>query len=267
MQNLLHKLPKRKLGNTNLELSLIGLGTVKFGRNTAVKYPESFTIPSIDQIIKILELAQELGINTLDTAPAYGDSESKLGKIFKESSSIFRDNFKIITKAGEEFINNQSNYNFSADFISSSLDKSLKNLNTDSIDIFLIHSDGNDDLIANNDQLWQLLEFRKKQGDIKAYGVSSKTVENGGLECLKKADLAMVTYRKDYLEEKPLLDYALKNNKGIILKKVLNSGHLANNNSSATDCLKFSSQHQAVSSMIIGSINPKHIIQNISSLC
>ena len=268
MQNQSHNLPflpKRKLGNTDIELSLIGLGTVKFGRNTAVKYPESFNIPSLDQIISILELSRELGINTLDTAPAYGDSEIKLGKIFKDisiSNAIARDNWVIITKAGEEFHNNISTYNFSADYISNSLDNSLRNLNTDHIDIFLIHSDGNDKLIADNDKLWQLLEYRKKQGDIKAYGVSSKTVDNGGLECLKRSDLAMVTYRQDYLDEKPLLDFALENQKGIILKKILNSGHLAN----TQDCLKFSSSHKAVSSMIIGSINPQHIRNNIASI-
>jgi len=254
-------LEKRTLPNTDLELSLLGLGTVKFGRNTQVKYPDSFELPSLEQIINLLELAQSNNINTLDTAPAYGDSEIKLGQIFKnKNNNIARDNWVIITKAGEEFKNKQSIYDFSANFINNSINNSLKNLNTDHLDILLIHSDGNDQAIADNDELWSLLETRKQMGDIKAYGVSSKTA-TGGIACLKRADLAMVTYRQDYLSELPLLDYAAQNNKGVILKKVLNSGHL-----SAEENLQFSAAHQAVTSMVVGTINPEHLLSNIRCL-
>ncbi len=250
----------RKLGNTNLELSLIGLGTVKFGRNTDVKYPESYNLPSIDSIVDLLELSLSLGINTLDTAPAYGNSESILGSIFEKYTNVNRENWILITKAGEDYINNESVYNFNAKHINNSINNSLKKLNTDFIDILLIHSDGNDLAIADNEDLWQLLETRKSMGDIRAYGVSSKTVD-GGLKCLERSDLAMVTYREDYLEELPILDYAAKNNKGIILKKVLNSGH----SQLPRKALQFSANHPAVTSMIIGTLNPNHLIYNINA--
>lgn len=259
---------KRQLGSTNLQLSLIGLGTVKFGRNTAVKYPSAFELPSIKQISELLELAQSLGINTLDTAPSYGSSEERLGLIFSQNTatSIARDNWILITKAGEEFENNQSIYNFSANYINNSINKSLKTLGTDHIDIFLIHSDGSDHDIAENDSLWQILETRKKMGDILSYGVSSKTV-NGGLNCLKRSDLAMVTYRKDYTDELPILDYATQNNKGILLKKVLNSGHSVHKNKDTLqEELQYCADHPAVTSMIIGTINPDHLINNINAL-
>ncbi len=251
------------LGSTDLKLSLLGLGTVKFGRNTEVKYPENFEIPSIDQIINLLNLAQSLGINTLDTAPAYGDSEQKLGEIFK--NHLKREDWVLITKAGEEFNNNQSFYNFDANYINNSINTSLKNLRSNYIDILLIHSDGSDEKIANDDKLWAILEQRKNMGDIKAFGVSSKTV-HGGLKCLERSDLAMITYREDYQDEISLLDYALNNNKGIILKKVLNSGHGVNQNLTAAQHLQFSSSHPAVTSMIIGTINPDHLRQNVKSL-
>lgn len=255
---------KEILGSTNICISKIGLGTVKFGRDTDVKYPQKFSIPDQNQLIELLELCQKYGINTLDTAPAYGDSEKKLGILFKKNNSISRENWVIIDKAGEIYDNGQSLYNFSADFINESINKSLKNLSTNYIDILLIHSNGNDQEIADNDKLWQVLEYRKKQGDIKAYGVSSKTI-NGGLACLAKSDVAMITYRKDYQVEKPLLDYAHSHKKGIILKKVLNSGHMTANNT-ASDCLKFSASHPAVNSLIIGTINPLHLIENIKAI-
>jgi aryl-alcohol dehydrogenase-like predicted oxidoreductase len=61
--------------STDIAVSQLGLGTVKFGRNQQVKYPSQFDLPSDDEIMTLLEIAQELGINFIDTAPAYGISE------------------------------------------------------------------------------------------------------------------------------------------------------------------------------------------------
>jgi len=242
------------INNNNIIISKIGLGTVKFGRNTQVKYPKSFELPSDKEVIELLELAFELGINTIDTAPAYGSSQERLGRLMPYD----REKWTIISKAGEEFKNNKSYYDFSANNINSSLDNTLKTLKTDYIDIFLIHSDGNDLDIAKNDKLWKLLQDRKSQGDIKAFGVSSKTTD-GGLACLKKSDVAMIELNDDYTE---LLDFAKNNNKNIILKKVFNSGHL-NNNYSIKDAYLKSFEHSAVNSAVIGTINNEHLKQNV----
>src|SRR4051812_24720467 len=99
----------RPLGSTGLTVSMLGLGTVKFGRNQKVKYPEAFDLPSDAQIEGLLDVALEAGINLLDTAPAYGVSEERLGKLLGSR----RDQFVIVTKTGEEFIDGQSVYNFS----------------------------------------------------------------------------------------------------------------------------------------------------------
>jgi len=240
--------------NNNILISKIGLGTVKFGRNTNVKYPKSFELPSDKEIIELLELAFELGINTIDTAPAYGSSQERIAKLLPYT----QEQWTIISKAGEEFKNNTSYYDFSADNINASLDNTLKTLRTDYIDIFLIHSNGNDLDIANNNKLWELLEYRKAQGDIKAFGVSSKTVD-GGLECLKKSDLAMIELNNNYKE---LLDFAENNNKNIILKKIFNSGHL-NNNFSIKDAYLKSFEHSVINSAVIGTINKEHLKQNV----
>lgn len=252
------KTPFQKKINNNIIISKLGLGTVKFGRNTGVKYPKSFELPTDSEILELLELALELGINTIDTAPAYGSSQDRLGKLLNMQKDK-REKLTIISKAGEDFRNNQSHYDFSASNISKSLDNTLKTLNTNYLDIFLIHSDGNDLEIAKNDKLWQLLEKRKQQGDIKSFGVSSKT-KIGGLECLKRSDIAMIELNDDYTE---LLNFAEKNNKNIILKKIFNSGHLENS-FSIIDALKKSFKHPAIDSAIIGTINKNHLKENIT---
>ena len=72
-------IPRRMLGNTGIEVSIISLGTVKFGRNQGVKYPKLFNLPTDAEIAALLHDAKQLGINLLDTAPAYGKSEERLG--------------------------------------------------------------------------------------------------------------------------------------------------------------------------------------------
>ena len=90
---------KRTLGQSGIHASCLGLGTVKFGRNQEVKYPKTFSIPSDKQLEGLLDEARELGINLLDTAPAYGSSEQRIGQILTD-----RSNWILCTKVGEEFI-------------------------------------------------------------------------------------------------------------------------------------------------------------------
>ncbi|VAX40668.1 Oxidoreductase, aldo/keto reductase family, partial [hydrothermal vent metagenome] len=89
----------RPLGSTGLLVSPLSLGTVKLGRNQAVKYPQPFDLPSDEDARALLCLAADLGINLLDTAPAYGSSEERLGEILADLPG----HFLISTKVGEEF--------------------------------------------------------------------------------------------------------------------------------------------------------------------
>ena len=71
----------RPLGDTGLQVSALGLGTVKLGRDQGVKYPSGFTIPDDREARALLDLARDLGINLIDTAPDYGRSEERLGPL------------------------------------------------------------------------------------------------------------------------------------------------------------------------------------------
>ncbi|MDP7573951.1 MAG: hypothetical protein QF723_02455, partial [Phycisphaerales bacterium] len=63
---------QRPLGHTSLSVSHIGWGTVKIGRNTSVKFPEAFELPSEEEAVAIALGMLDLGITLVDTAPAYG---------------------------------------------------------------------------------------------------------------------------------------------------------------------------------------------------
>ncbi|MBN0988380.1 aldo/keto reductase [Amphritea pacifica] len=252
----------RPIPGTDLIVSPIGLGTVKLGRDKGVKYPSRFTIPDDKQAARLLDLSRDLGINLLDTAPAYGNSETRLGPLLLNQ----RHHWLICSKVGEEFDpqTGESHFNFTPEHVRFSIERSLKRLRTDVIDILLVHSDGNDLDIINHYGILEQLEQLKSEGKIRAGGMSTKTIE-GGIETLKRSDIAMVTYNLDYRDEQPVIDYALAAQKGIFIKKALASGHIAQ--ASEADPVRASFDlvlgHQGVSSAIIGTINPDHLRANV----
>ena len=127
----------RPLGSTGLLVSPLGLGTVKLGRDQGVKYPSGFQIPDDDEARLLLRQARQLGINLIDTAPAYGRSEERLGPLLRGQ----RNEWVIVSKVGEEFDNGVSRHDFSAAHTRLSIERSLKRLETDFIDLVLVQTD------------------------------------------------------------------------------------------------------------------------------
>ena len=253
----LHEL-HRPLGSTGLLVSPLGLGTVKLGRDQGVKYPNGFSIPDDAQARQLLGLARELGINLIDTAPAYGVSEARLGPLLAGQ----RDEWVIVSKVGEEFENGQSHFDFSAAHTRFSVERSLQRLRTDRIELVLVHSDGNDLDILHNSDVYQTLAELKQEGKILGFGFSGKTVE-GGLLALERGDCAMVTYNLNEQAERPVIDYAAAHRKGILVKKALASGHLAAGEDPVRRSFELLFGQPGVSSAIVGTINPRHLEDNV----
>lgn len=252
-------LPVRQLGDTGMELSILGLGTVKLGRNQGVKYPARFDIPGDRQAANLLALATDLGINLLDTAPAYGTSEERLGRLLRGQ----RERWLICTKTGEEFIDGESAFNFSPEHTRMSIERSLQRLCTDRLDIVLVHSDGNDEDIIYHSGALDTLADLKKEGKIRAFGMSTKTLA-GGLLAADRCDCVMVTWNLPYNEEVPVIDYCHQQGKGILVKKALASGHVAAEGSGdpVRQSFEMIFAHPGVTSAIIGTINPDHLRAN-----
>ncbi len=251
----------RALGSTGIDISPLGLGTVKIGRDQQVKYPTGFKIPDDAAVTDLLALAWELGINSLDTAPAYGTSEERLGQLLPH-----RHEWVIVGKVGEAFIDGQSQFDFSAKGTIQSVENSLRRLRRDVIDVVLVHSDGNDMGVINNHAVCDTLQELKHRDLIKAVGMSTKTVE-GGIWCVENMDVVMATYNPAYTEELPVLQRAQELAKGVVIKKGLQSGHAdkAAGGGGVEDALRFVFEQPAVSSIIVGTINPKHLRQNVET--
>jgi len=252
---------RNPIAATGVSVSPIGLGTVKLGRDKGVKYPNDFKIPDDKQALELLAQAWELGINLIDTAPAYGTSEERLGLLLPKLNK----EWILATKVGEIFDNStgESAYNFSPEFITTSIKQSLKKLRRDVLDIVLIHSDGNDVEIIQQGALDVLTDL-KQQGLIRATGMSTKTIE-GGLLALQHSDLVMVMHNLEYQDEQKVIEQATLDDKGIFIKKAFASGHLTNNKQTDTvqASFDFIFQQAAVSSIIIGTITPTHLEDNV----
>lgn len=251
-------LKKNNLGQTGIAVSPLGLGTVKFGRDQQVKYPWTFTIPDDQAVLSLLSLSQDLGINLLDTAPAYGNSEERLGQLLEN-----RQDWVIVSKVGEAFIEGQSQFDFSAKTTRQTIETSLKKLNTDYLDVVLVHSDGQDNKIIEQEDVIETLQKLKEQGVIRAIGLSTKTTE-GGLWTVEHTDVVMATRNTSDHTDDLVLDRALELNKGVVIKKGLQSGHADKKagGQGIAHAIEYVFSHPAVNCLIAGTINPAHLKEN-----
>ncbi|HEY0633903.1 MAG TPA: aldo/keto reductase, partial [Gammaproteobacteria bacterium] len=187
-------------------------------------------------------------------APAYGNSEERLGKLLPR-----KNDWVIVGKVGEIFENGESSFDFSAEYTRMSVERSLKRLGRDYIDMVLVHSDGNDMRIIREEAVCDTLQQLKREGLIRAVGMSTKTVE-GGLWCVENMDVVMASYNTVYTDELPVLQRAAELNKGVLIKKGLQSGHAQ----SVEEALRFVFAQPAVHSVIVGTINPAHLRDNVA---
>ncbi len=254
------KLTHSKISSTNISLSEIGLGTVKFGRNTDIKYPKPFDLPSDNDLIKILNTAAELGVNYLDTAVAYGVANQRLGKLLPKVNK----KFKIVAKIGEHYSPHRGSvYNFTRSSLKGDFEKLLEELDLNFIECLLLHCNDNDCGDDIKDGL-KFLKQLKQKGLIGAYGSSCKTKEGVMLALDSDSDVVMIEPNL-FSETQKLFDNC--SNPNVIIKKAFSSGNvLLNQKVSPSEVLKNYLEEKSILSIVIGSINNSHLRQNIEPL-
>ena len=211
-------MPKRPLA-CGVAVSLLGLGTVKFGRNSGVKYPRPFALPSDGQIADLLAMAKRLGIDLLDTAPAYGRSEQRLG----EAIAGDRRHWVLATKVGEEFAAGVSRYDFSADHVLRSVERSLRRLRTDMLDVVSVHSDGRAVAAVEAAGAFAALRRLQREGVVRCVGYSGKRLDDGRA-ALRLVDVVMCAVNAGDGSQTPLVAEAAAAGVGVLVKKPMASG-------------------------------------------
>ena len=243
----------RRLGRAGPAVSPIGFGAFKIGRNVGIKYPQGYELPDEQQVSALLHGVLDLGINYIDTAPAYGSSEQWIGRVLASR----RDEFVLSSKVGETFEDGQSTYDFSADAVDASLQRSLERLGTDRLDAVFIHSNGErEEDFARSGAVASLRRARER-GVVNAIGLSAKTIQ-GARSALDWADVLMVEYPLNDRSFEPILVSAVDRGVGIVCKKGLASGHL-----SPIEAIRFVLRQPAIASLVVGSLNLAHLEQNL----
>ncbi len=255
---------RRPLGRSGLTVPVLGWGTVKIGRNRGVKYPQSFDLPSDAQVEALVDCALECGIDFFDTAPAYGESEERLGRALKGR----RDRVLLSTKVGEDFDGQRSHYAFDPESVRRSVERSLRRLQTDYLDLLLLHSDGRDrDLLEDHDLLRTLVELKEK-GRVRATGISAKTSEGIRLAA-RELDVVMAPFHRGDESLGPALRAAADAGCGVLAIKVFGQGHALGADSTpdpVAAALRFVVGQSFVHAAVAGTSSCDHLRQWVRSL-
>jgi aryl-alcohol dehydrogenase-like predicted oxidoreductase len=145
----------RDFGKTGLRVSVLGFGGSEIGHQQA---------PSGD-VNRLLNEALDAGLNVIDTAECYRDSEEKIGA----AVSHRRRDFHLFTKVGHPS-GDYSRPEWSAQSIAASIDRSLQRLRTDCVDLVQLHSCKTD--ILERGEATAALEAAKKAGKTRFIGYS-----------------------------------------------------------------------------------------------
>ncbi len=125
------------LGRTGLRVSSLGLGTVELGRDYGIEAPGHFGQPAAADAIRLVHAALDAGINYVDTARAYGESEKVLGTALDGR----RDQVVLATKA---FTRDPDGNALAGDalrrHLCDELNTSLELLKTDYLDLWQLHN-------------------------------------------------------------------------------------------------------------------------------
>ena len=166
-----------ELGKSGIMASRVGLGTFEIGGS-------SWWDPvDRSQSKRTIEFALNAGINFIDTAPVYGFGESEriVGEVIRSN----RQNVVLSTKIGEEFSgHNEGRFHYNHDgrsiytclkpaSIRRQLDASLKNLNTDYVDILSPHFYFEDKAVGLVDDIWDSLNRLVECGKVRSLGFSN----------------------------------------------------------------------------------------------
>lgn len=244
------------LGRTGFSVSVLGLGTTKFGRDQGVKYATPARIPTDEQCAALLDRAAQRGLNLIDTAPAYGIAEERLGRLLAG-----RTEFLVFTKSGEEFEQGRSTFDFSFDATDRSVRRSRDRLGRDCLDAVLLHSDGEEESrpAAFADAARSLRTLREA-GVVRAIGASIKT-EAGAMAAALWADVLMVEFSLSRREMREAIVRVAERGVGVLVKKALASGRLASGNDPAA-AFSFVLREPAVSTVLVGTTDLTHLDLN-----
>ena len=203
----------RKLGRSDLVVSEVGFGGWAISG-------EGWGPVDDETSVKAILKAIDLGVNFFDTADVYGNGhgEEVLGKALAQARGLGL----VATKAG---LRSPSGHDFSSQHIVEAVERSLRRLHVNHIDLLQLHNQNLEAL--NDEELWQTLHRLKREGWVRALGACVKRPADAFVAIEKGADAVQVVFNAIDQEARCLFDAARRENVGLIARVPLASGFLS----------------------------------------
>ncbi|HEY6253805.1 MAG TPA: aldo/keto reductase [Candidatus Angelobacter sp.] len=273
----------RKLGQTDLTVSILGFGSSPLG--------DVYSIVNAEEAERAVALAIDEGINFFDVSPYYGANlaEQRLGKALKGR----RSKVVLATKCGRYGLND---FDFSAQRITNSIDESLRRLLTDHVDLLQVHDVEFGTVQQIVEETLPALRRLQKQGKARYIGITGYSLKTL-VEIASAAPVdSILTYCRYNLMvsdmDKVLTPFAQKHGVGLINASGLHMGVLTDKGApgwhpapqlvresgrkAASFCrehgenissiaLRYCLDHNYVSSTLVGMCTQKEVLDNLAS--
>lgn len=218
----------RSLGHTDLKVSALSLGTVALGMPYGItpkatkNETEGMIPPSDTDAIRLVHRALDEGINFIDTARAYGRSEEVLGKALYDR----RDKVVLTTKLScLDVDGNILHGQVLRQYMQESLATSLKLLQTDWVDLLMLHS-ASVEILQNGEVIDILKEFQA-QGSVRYIGASTYGTEAPRIAIAQGINALQVAYNiLDQRMADDIFPLAQAEGVGLVVRSVFLKGAL-----------------------------------------
>jgi aryl-alcohol dehydrogenase-like predicted oxidoreductase len=277
-------LPTRTLGRTGIEATVLGFGAMELrgadsGRRRRPITPE--------QAGRVLNDVLDQGINYIDTSIDYGTSEEFIGEFISDR----RGEYFLASKCGclvgvpPVAPDQRQSHVFTRENIVAGVDQSLRRMKTDYLDVVQLHASPSMETLEAEDVVATLLEL-KADGKVRFIGSSSTLPNIAAHVALDVFDVFQIPYSALERQHEAVITEAADHGAGTVIRGGVAKGEpgagngdedvwaayeradldsLADGASRSEFMLRFTISHPALSTTIVGTLNPDHLAENVAA--
>jgi aryl-alcohol dehydrogenase-like predicted oxidoreductase len=278
-------LPTRTLGRTGIEATVLGFGAMELrgadsGRRRRPITPE--------QAGRVLNDVLDQGINYIDTSIDYGTSEEFIGQFISDR----RGEYFLASKCGclvgapPAAPDQRQPHVFTRENIVAGVDQSLRRMKTDYLDVVQLHASPSMETLEAEDVVTTLLEL-KAAGKVRFIGSSSTLPNIEAHVALDVFDVFQIPYSALERDHEAVITEAADHGAGTVIRGGVARGEpgagngaedvwaayeradldsLADGASRSEFMLRFTISHPALSTTIVGTLNPEHLAENVAAV-
>lgn len=285
------EIEQRPLGRTGVEVSVLGYGAMELrGKPRGRQLAES-------EVARILNTVLDSGINLIDTAIDYEESEERIGRHIRHR----RDEFLLASKCGclvgwerpADYKGGMAGggpHDFSRDNIVAGVEQSLRRLRTDHLDLLQVHASPDEETLRKHGVV-NTLQDLKREGKVRLIGMSGVLPALAEHIQMGVFDVFQIPYSVVQRHHESAISDAAASGAGVLVRggagrgapsgekrAVQRSPQLASTWQQAgmeevldgmspmEFTLRFSLSHPGVSSLLVGTANPEHLEANVQAM-